>query len=664
MSNFKSLIIMTVSSVIPIGISAQTLLPKPQYVEWRRGVFATDDSRAIKMENAVGPDADNIYIPQWARGGSGGEKVVRMEPLGGAASPEAYRLHVTKDTLLVRADSRDGFLRAWQTIALLTTRKGVSCCDIADTPTYKWRGLMIDVSRHFFPIDFLKRQVDIMARFKLNRLQLHLADAEGWRMEIKRYPRLTGMTAYRPQIGWDDWHDHGSQYCDRDSAGAYGGFYTQDELRELVGYAAQRGVTIVPEIEMPGHSAEVLTAYPELSCTHEPYKQADYCPGNIGTYDFLEHVLEEVMAVFPSPYIHVGGDEARKKSWPSCPLCQKKMREIGTTSVNDLQTYLISRIGHWLNDHGRQLVGWDEIIDGDLAQGTMVTVWRDTQKAHEAISHGYDVVLTPEPYCYLDAYQDEPQSQPVAIGGYTPLRKTYDYVPGGDLPEDERKHVAGLQGNLWTEYIHTPEHVEYMLYPRALAIAETAWSGGEGKDYGDFKRRVEAELRQLRQEGVHPYDITREKGERKASLKPLSHKAVGASVTDNGNPKRNVATLTDGKLAGWTFRDSRWARFSGNDGMDITIDLGKVTSVSEVKADFLKSPNQYILRPSEMTIEASDDGKEFTEIDRQTCSPDDSGQPVMTWYSWKGRCRARYLRIKAKRTENRALLFCDEVVVR
>lgn len=256
--------------------------------------------------------------------------MVRFTRLDGASSPEAYRLHVTKDTLLISAASADGFRFAWQTVKQLKQKNAVMACDVVDAPAFKWRSLMLDVSRHFQPISFLKKQIDVMAQYKFNRLHLHLTDAAGWRVEIKRYPRLTELAAWREGKTWKEWSKLGCKYMHEGEAGAYGGYYTQDELRDLVSYAAERGITIVPEIEMPGHSAEVLTAYPELSCTHEPYKQMDFCPGSVATYDFLENVLKEVMDIFPSKYIHVGGDEADKASWPSCPLCQQKMKELGT----------------------------------------------------------------------------------------------------------------------------------------------------------------------------------------------------------------------------------------------------------------------------------------------------------------------------------------------
>ena len=647
---------------------AQSLLPKPQQMTPGKGVFRLD--KGVKIVNEAGKDAENIYSEEWKKlTGNKTLPIIRCTKLPGASSPEAYRLHVTPDTLLVSAATAEGFLRAWQTIRQLQGKKGVACCDIVDEPAYKWRGLMLDVSRHFFPISHLKKQIDVMAQYKFNRLHIHLTDAAGWRMEIKRYPRLTSLAAWRPQRTWKEWNAGGNRYCTADSTGASGGFYTQDELRDLVAYAAQRGITVVPEIEMPGHSEEVLTAYPELSCTHEPYKQADFCPGSVATYDFLENVLKEVMDVFPSRYIHVGGDEAAKKSWPSCPLCQEKMRELGIDKVDGLQAHLIAHMGKFLSRHGRQLVGWDEVIAGNLSENTTVMVWRGTEKAHEAIEHGYDVVLSPGAYCYFDSYQDAPKTQPEAIGGFLTTERVYSYVPGSDLPEGERKKITGVQGNLWAEYIPTAEHAEYMLYPRALALAEIGWNGTEKKDYSEFRQRLLSQVDQLRAQGVNAFDLRKEVGERKETRQLIGHKARGAKVTYNHayNSTYNGGgdqALVDGKSGGWAHGDGRWQGFIGRDCFDITVDLGKKTKLSSVGTDFMQSCGPEIFYPSQYSVAVSDDGKDFkTVFDQKYESKKDSKIDVKM-FTWKGSASARYIRIKAKPSTFGGWLFVDEVIVK
>lgn len=649
-------------------IQAQNLLPKPQQVTMGKGVFNTSDG--VKVENQVGADAENIYTKAWnAKVNDAAKRVVKFTKLANASSPEAYKLHVATDAIEICAASSEGFLRAWQTMEQLTTKKGIACCDIVDAPAYKWRGLMLDVSRHFFPISFLKKQIDVMSEYKFNRLHIHLTDAAGWRIEIKRYPRLNNFAAWRSGKLWKDWNANGNKYLEQGSEGAEGGYYTQDELRDLVKYAAERGITIVPEIEMPGHSEEVLTAYPELSCTHEPYKQSDFCPGNIGTYDFLENVLKEVMDIFPSHYIHVGGDEAAKKSWGSCALCQKKMKELGIDNVDGLQAHLISHMGKFLNEHGRQLVGWDEVIAGNLSKNTTVMVWRGTELAHEAIKHGYDVVMSPGAYCYFDMYQDAPGTQPVANGGFIPTEKVYSYVPGSDLPEAERNMITGVQANLWTEHIPTPEYAEYMLYPRALALAEIGWNGTKTKNYPEFKTRALAQVEHLKAEGVNPFELKKEIGERKEKMKPVQHKAVGAKVTYNHAynryyPAAGEKTLVDGNMGGWAHGDGRWQGFIGKDCFDVTIDLGNSTKISSVGTDFMQSSGPEIFYPSQYTVSVSEDGKNFTQVfDKKYES---SKEPILNFktLTWKGNKTARYIRVQAKPSSFGGWLFVDEVIVK
>ena len=650
------------------NVQGQSLLPKPQHYSSGKGYFPIN-SKEFKIENYAGADADNIYSAK-LKNATSSKNVVKYDCLEYVSSPEAYKLHVTKDSLVISASTEQGFIYAWQTIAQLTTKNGLQCCDVVDAPAYKWRSLMLDVSRHFEPISFIKKQIDVMAQYKFNRLHLHLTDAAGWRIEIKRYPRLTNFAAWRPERTWKEWSKNGAKYAEEGTDGAYGGYYTQDELRDLVRYASERGITIVPEIEMPGHSAEVLTAYPELSCTHEPYKQMDFCPGNVGIYDFLENVLKEVMDIFPSKYIHVGGDEADKASWPSCPLCQKKMKELGTDK-DGLQANLIAHFGKFLSDHGRQLVGWDEVIAGNLSKNTTVMVWRGTEKAHEAIEHGYDVVLSPGAYCYLDSYQDAPDSQPEAIGGYLPLEKVYGYVPGEDLPESERKMITGVQANLWAEYIPTPEHMEYMLYPRALAIAEIGWNGTKTKDYPEFKKRALQQIDVLRSQGVNTFDLKHEKGERKESLSPVKNMATGCKVTYNRPyslkyPAAGDNSLVDGIRGGWTYGDKKWQGFLGNDGycLDVTIDLGKVKSFSSVSADFMQSYGAWVFLPSDYEISLSSDGENYKKVYSGNSKINRDLQFGFRKLECKGSMKARYIRFKARTTEDGGWLFTDEIVVK
>lgn len=635
---------LSVALVFCLANVAQNLIPMPRYYEPRSG------------KNTIGLITHCSVSPETLP----------------STSPEAYCLRITADSIIIYAAAPEGFMRGEQTLVQLRTEQGAyPCVDIADAPAYQWRGAMIDVSRHFFPIGFLRKQIDYLARYKFNRLHLHLTDAAGWRIEIKRYPRLTSLAAWRKGENWKAWwNENGRQYCEEGTPDAYGGYYTQDDLRQLVAYAAQRGITIVPEIEMPAHSEEVLTAYPELSCTHEPYRQADFCPGSVATYDFLEHVLDEVIDIFPSEDIHVGGDEAGMGSWPTCPLCQQKMKELGITQPKGLQSHLIARMGQYLKSKGRRLVGWDEVIDSGLADGTTVMVWRSADFAADAVRSGYDVVLSPGSHCYLDAYQDNPPSQPEAMGGFLPLEKIYSFVPGEGLTEAERRqHIRGVQANLWTEYIPTEAQVEYMLYPRLLALAEVGWNGTETKDYAAFRKRALAETEWLRGQGVNAFDLRHEVGNRKAYDTTVKHKAIGARVTYNvsyNNAYRAAgdASLTDGKRGGWSYGNGRWQGFIDKGRLDVTIDLGERKRFGRVSADFFQSCGPEIFYPATFSVSVSDDGEHFVPLGSDDREVERTIQPGIVTRSVKARAAARYIRVQADAGKFGGWVFTDEIVVK
>ncbi len=619
-------------------------------------------------------NAQNLLpMPQeitWGRGRADAKKVVTCrKPLGGAESPEAYRLHVTKDSVIMYADAEIGFIRAGQTLQQLTDNGRIRCCTINDRPAYEWRGAMLDVSRHFLSTGFLRKHIDILADYKINRLHLHLTDAAGWRMEIKKYPRLTQFAAWRPQEVWKEWWFGDRLYAEEGTPGAYGGYYTQAELRELVEYASSKGMEIIPEIEMPAHSEEVLTAYPELSCTHEPYKQADFCPGNPATYEFLENVLLEVMDVFPSRYIHIGGDEAGKASWKTCPLCQGKMAELGLKDVNELQAHLIAHMGRFLAEHGRELVGWDEVLDETLTENSTVMVWRGIEKAGEAARLGYDVILSPGSHCYLDSYQDAPPTQPEAIGGYLPLSKVYGFDPMEGLSEAERRHIRGIQGNVWAEYIPTDEHREHMLYPRILAIAEIGWNGTVVKDYDEFHDRAAAAVDRLRAEGVNAFNLRNEAGQRPEFMNPIKHKALGAKVIYNlpyypSYAAAGDGSLTDGLRGGWTNNDGRWQGFIKGKRFDVIVDLGKPMKFSSVSVGFMQMCGPEIFFPSSFTVSVSDDGVDFMELHHQETPVVKSTTTEVRTDSWKGRAYGRYVRIQAPAGGFGGWVFADEIVIR
>lgn len=656
------------------------LLPVPKSIQQGNGFFTVTKGTGVCIS---APENDRNAVTRllgaWEDMLSATEKpadadCIAMEiceKVDGISSPEGYAIEVTEDGIKARATSGAGLFYAAQTLLQLADGGNrIPVCSITDEPQFGYRGMMLDVSRHFFGKEFIKKQIDAIAHFKMNRLHLHLTDAAGWRIEIKKYPRLTDFAAWRKPAIWKDWWFGSREYVEKGSEGAYGGYYTQDDIREIVAYAAERYITIIPEIEMPAHSEEVLTAYPELSCTHEPYKQADFCIGNEKTYEFLENVLTEVMELFPSEYIHIGGDEAGKASWPHCPLCQKRMKEENLSDVNELQSYLIHRIEKFVNSKGRQIIGWDEILDGGLAPNATVMSWRGTEGGIAATESGHKAIMTPGGYCYLDSYQDAPHTQPMAFGPYMPLEKVYSYNPTDGLKEEQAKLIYGVQGNLWVEYIPTEELVEYMIYPRILAIAEIGWSNPAARDYSEFRQRAVKSVEWLKANGYNAFDLAKEFGQRKEALTPSEHLAKGKSVAYSANAPFNdrynaggETALVDGIHGGWTYLDEKWQGFIKG-GIDATIDLGEEREISSVSADFMQMCIPDVWLPAKVTISLSSDSAEFRDIATIVHNVvRDEGLSFKN-YGWNGKEKGRYVRYRAECGPQRGWLFTDEIVIR
>ena len=658
-----------------------SIIPVPLKAEWQGGAFVIDGQTSLWVD---APEADKQILQDYLASSPLKLSVANEAPIGKAIvlkmveelpeiqSPEGYVLTSSEKRIDVLAKTGSGLFYGVQTLLQMAgDNNRVAIGTITDEPRFEYRGMMLDVSRHFFGLDFVKKQIDAMAYYKLNRLHIHLTDAAGWRIEIKKYPRLTNFAAWRTGKNWKEWWNGDRKYVEEGSEGAEGGYFTQDQCREIVEYAKKHYITVIPEIEMPSHSEEVLTAYPELSCTHVPYKQADFCVGNEKTFEFLENVLLEVMEIFPSEYIHVGGDEASKQSWKTCPLCQARMKKEGLKDVDELQSYLIERMEKFLNKHGRNLLGWDEILEGGLAPNATVMSWRGVEGGLKAIEGGHRAIMTPGAYCYFDSYQDAPHTQPEAIGGYLPLKKVYSYDP---IPEtftpEQAKLMYGVQANLWAEYIPTPEHLEYMIYPRILALAEVAWSAVANKNYDDFHARALKAVDELRAKGYNTFDLKNEVGNRPGADKPVEHLGIGKKVTYaeghnyySGYTAGGDDALVNGILGGWSYSDQLWQGFLKN--IDLTIDLEKETSIKNVYADFMQICGPGVFMPKQVIISVSNDGKEFTElttIDHQVVKDD---AVTFKTYGWEGEANARYVRYQAEIDRNfGGFLFVDEIVIK
>jgi len=430
----------------------------------------------------------------------------------GVGDPESYRLEVTQRSVTLRAPTHAGLFHGVQTLRQLAANAAdesgsgaaagttIPAVRIEDAPRFPYRGMHLDVARHYFPVSFIKKYIDLLAAYKMNTFHWHLTDDQGWRIEIEKYPRLTEVAAYRKETILERNFD--PYVGDRIP---YGGYYTQDEVREVVSYAAERYVTVIPEIEMPGHSTAALAAYPELACTEGPFEVTTvwgvhediYCPSE-ATFRFLEGVLAEVMELFPSRYIHIGGDEAPKRRWRESRLAQEIIRQEGLADEEELQSWFIQRIGRFLAANGRRLIGWDEILEGGLTPGATVMSWRGTAGGIEAAREGNDVIMTPTSHVYFDYYQGDPTYEPLAIGGLTTLERVYAFEPvPAELDEEEARHVLGAQGNVWTEYMKTGDHVEYMVIPRMLALAEVVWSPKGARDWDRFVAALPAHFDRL-----------------------------------------------------------------------------------------------------------------------------------------------------------------------
>ena len=587
---------------------------------------------------------------------------------------EGYLLDITPRGIDIKATTPQGLYYGIQSLkALILNSKQLTTCHICDAPRFEYRGILIDISRHFRTKEFLMRQMDVMAELKMNRLHLHLTDAAGWRIEIESYPRLTSFAAWRMPDTWKEWWYGERGHVEAGTPGAYGGYLTKEEARELVAYAEERYITIIPEIEMPGHSDEVIAAYPELGCSHKPKNQGDLCIGKEATFEMMQSILDEIIEIFPSEYIHIGGDEAGKNTWPECEDCQRRMAEEGLESVDELQSYMIERIEKYLNARGRQIIGWDEILEGGLAPNATVMSWRGEEGGLAAAAAGHKVVMSPHAYCYIDAPQDAPYSQPESIGGYLPLEKVYSYDPAPEgMDKSVSDYILGVQANLWAEFIVTDDHYETMLWPRAMAIAEIGWSNAERRIFADFRQRAVKIVDRMLEKGYKPFDLKNEIGNRPESLEPVEHLALGKSVTYlypsfYYAPKYAAAgdaTLTDGLRGTWTYADSRWQGFLGRGGVDVIIDMGEVTHIESIAADFMQICGPGVFMPCLVEILISEDGQEYSKIADIEHEVIIEELPSFKSFGWQGSAEARYIRYKAHRSKYTGFLFVDEIIVR
>lgn len=533
----------------PHLISDYQIIPLPNNIAPGIGYFTLSENCQIEVntdDKALQLSAE--YLSDWLdqqllslQEAASGQKISLN--LRENLAPEAYLLTITQKGVLIQGGSPQGVFYGVQSLLQLIQQQStgalpveIPCVHIEDKPAFAYRGLLLDVGRHLFPVEFIKKYIDILAQYKMNRFHWHLTEDQGWRIEIKQYPKLQEIAGYRDQTLVGHLRESPRVYDGK----RYGGYYTQEEVKEIVQYAQDRFITIIPEIEMPGHAQAALAAYPELSCTGEDIKvktewgvsEEVYCPTE-ETFTFLENVLSEVMELFPSKYIHIGGDECPKTRWKESAFCQDLIQREDLEDEEGLQSYFIQRIEAFLNQNGRQIIGWDEILEGGLAPNATVMSWRGEEGGIQAAREGHDVIMSPTSHCYLDYYQSQHPDEPLAIGGFLPLEKVYQYHPVPEaLTEEEAKFILGVQGNLWTEYITTPEKAEYMAFPRALALAEVAWTQQDNKDQNGFIQRLEEHLKWMKAAGIN-------------AANPLYHLKTSLSQEANGDWELSFTNLAE-----------------------------------------------------------------------------------------------------------------------
>lgn len=503
------------------------IIPKPKEIEYGNGDFTINEDTIINCRE--GTDSIGKYLSEFL-----GLNTNRAEKSENSYNPvnlrllddyslgeEGYKLEVTSDFINISANSNQGIFNGMQSLLQLlpvdiyaknkpSTFK-IPAVKIRDIPSFEWRGMHLDVARHFMPVEFIKKFIDLLAMHKMNILHWHLTEDQGWRIEIKKYPKLTEVGAFRKETISGHLRDAKQSDNYKYDGVPHGGFYTQEDIKDIVSYASERFVTIVPEIDMPGHMQAAIAAYPELGCTEDKLevKKEWGVNKNIlnpedSTVEFMKDVLSEIIELFPSKFIHIGGDEAPKEQWENNEKYQKLREERGLKDMHEMQSWFIKQMDTFLTEKGRKLIGWDEILEGGLADGAAVMSWRGEEGGIKAAKMGHNAVMATNQYTYFDYYQGPKEDEPLAIGGDLPLEKVYKFNPvPAELSKDEAKHILGGQGQLWTEYMKTPEHVEYMAFPRTTALAEILWNHEDKEDYEKFKKRLKVQLERFDRIGVN-----------------------------------------------------------------------------------------------------------------------------------------------------------------
>ncbi len=539
------------------------IIPEPLQIEYTEAKKNSEsavlqlDKRKLKLETGT-PNSLSVHqLTAWfnqvgINSSNSNTAVGLIFHLDQNKSQNEHWISITDQEIQIKGGSEEALYHGFQSLMQIfeTSEEryiAIPLAEIFDRPRFSYRGMHLDVCRHFFDTEFIKKYIDLLAYHKFNSFHWHLTEDQGWRIEIKKYPKLAEIAAYRDETLIGHYSDQPHTFDNK----PYGGYYSHDDIKQVVKYASDRYITIVPEIEMPGHAQAALAAYPELSCDTAEYKvmtkwgisENVFCPTET-TFTFLENVIDEVVDLFPGPYIHVGGDECPKTAWKNSEFCQNLITELNLGDEHGLQSYFIRRMEKYINSKGKKIIGWDEILEGGLAPNATVMSWRGEKGGIEAASENHDVIMTPTSNCYFDYYQSEDPEEPLAIGGYLPLKDVYNYEPiPKELPKDKHNYILGTQGNVWTEYIPTEDHLEYMAYPRACAMAEVNWSAKEKRDYQSFTKRLETHFERLERRDVN-------------FANHLSEVYAEIISTPEGNQVSFSTAQTDVKIKYWTDQNS------------------------------------------------------------------------------------------------------------
>ncbi|PID28731.1 MAG: beta-N-acetylhexosaminidase [Candidatus Cloacimonadota bacterium] len=701
------------------------IVPKPYKISKREGFIKLPKNLSIYIENFENYKFSTFIKDLYSKFNIGFKRDSKFKidlELNSSLSHESYILDID-ESITIKSKEEKGFLYGLLSLIQLfdesifdSDREELKLKKIyiEDKPSLGYRGMHLDVSRHFFKADFIKKYIDILAFYKLNSFHWHLTDDNGWRVEIKKYPKLQEISAWRaPRTG--SWLSREEEKEGEERS--YGGYYTQDEIREIVEYAKDRSIEIIPEIEMPGHSVEVIAAYPELGCFNQKvtvptgsYWPNDdiFCGGKEEVFTFIENVLDEVIPLFPSKYFHIGGDEACKTNWDKCPLCKKRMEEHGLKDSKELQSYFIKRIEKFLNSRGKDLLGWDEILEGGLAPNAIVFSWQNEDGGIEACKNGNRAVMVPNSHLYFDHYQSDEGSEARAFGGYSPIKRVYSYNPiPSKLEGKEKDFILGTEGCLWTEWVPTESHAEYMLLPRLVALSETAWCSSEDKCWEKFKAKLPYQYKILDSLGYNHgtgstvLDITRKfidgrylitvdseiigseiyysmGGEFKLYEKPieiessvkfvarqlLNGKQIGKDQTlvissHKGFGKRSYYNkpfshkypstfeygLSDGVYGGLDHTSEGWQGFE--EGINLYIDLEEIVNFSKVNLNLLERKEVHIFLPKKLEISISSDNLNYETVYSDNSNYSSKEGKSIKEYSVFGDFKARYIRVKA-----------------